>query len=191
MKILVLNGNPNNESFCNEISLKYVEGAKSSGHEVELVNLYDLKFDPVLHKGYSGPQELEPDLEKQQELIKWCEHLVVISPVWWVSSPALLKGYFDRVLLPGFGFKFNGPGKWERLLKGRSARVIYTQGAPCWYGKFFYNDAFWTAISKGTLGFCGFRPVKKTCFGMVAEAGDKKRKEWLEKIFETGKNEKP
>ncbi len=190
MKILVLNANPNDTSFCNELAVQYSEGAKAGGHETELVNLYDLNFDPILHKGYSQPQELEPDLVKQQELIKWCEHLVIVTPVWWINSPALLKGFFDRVLLPGYGFRFTGPGRWDKLLAGRSARVIYTQGAPCWYAALFYGDSFWKTISKGTLGFCGFHPIKRTCFGMVADVSEEKRKQWLDKVYSIGKNER-
>lgn len=190
MKILVINGNPNDKSLCNEMAFQYAEGAKSAGHEAELINLYELEFDLILHNGYSVPQELEYDLKKVQELIKWCEHLVIVMPVWWLSTPALLKGFFDRVLLPGFAFKFNGAGRWEKLLSGRTARVIYTQSAPCLYTKLFYGDAFWKAISKGTLGFCGFHPVKRTCFGMVADAKSEKRQKWLDKVYALGKSGK-
>lgn len=187
MKILILNGNPNNTSFCNEIAKQYYKGAKSSTHEVELVNLYDLNFDPILHKGYSETQELEPDIKRQQELIKWCDHLVIVTAVWWLSTPALLKGYFDRVLLPGYAFKFTGPGQWQKLLKGRSAHVIYTQGAPCWFTSLIYGDPFWKTINAGTLGFCGFDPVRRTCFGQISDVKQEKRQQWLKQVYDLGK----
>ncbi len=186
-KILILNANPDENSLCNALAQKYLEGAKKSDYDIKIVNLRELSFDPILHHGYNQVQELENDLKDQQELIKWCEHLVIVTPLWWGSVPALLKGYFDRVLLPGFAFKFKPNGKgWDKLLKGRSATVIYTQGAPFWFSFLFTNDAFWTVLNKSVLDFCGFKPVLRFVAANVSNANEKKREAWLEKVFFLG-----
>ena len=123
MKITVIDGNPSEQSFTAGLVEKYIEGAKGSGHEVRRLNIRDLKFDPNLVEGYREIQELEPDLIKAQQDIQWCQHLVLAYPIWWGQMPALLKGFFDRALLPGFGFKYHKKGPWwDRLLAGRSAR---------------------------------------------------------------------
>src|SRR5262249_32318957 len=105
-----------------------------------------LQFDPILHKGYRAIQELEPDLKKVQEDITWCEHLVLVYPLWWSSVPGLLKGMIDRMWLPRFAFSFikTPSGKstmgWKKLLKGRTARVVVLLKSFAWLEHFMYGD---------------------------------------------------
>ncbi len=100
-KILVILCHPDSNGFCGSITQAYVEGAMDTGAEIRELKLGELTFDPVLWNGYNKIQELEPDLVKAQELIHWSNHLVFVYPNWWGSMPALLKGFFDRVFLPG------------------------------------------------------------------------------------------
>ncbi|MDH5389479.1 MAG: NAD(P)H-dependent oxidoreductase, partial [Gammaproteobacteria bacterium] len=114
-KILVILGHPDEESFCGALAKAYIEGAKDSGNEVHTINLGELKFDPVLWKGYSKIQELEPDLVNAQELMQWSNHIVFIYPNWWGTMPALMKGFFDRAFLPGFAFKYRDNSSfWDK-----------------------------------------------------------------------------
>lgn len=185
-KILILNGHPYDKSLCAALAQKYQEGAENGGFDIKLVNINELKFNPILEGGYTEPMALEPDLEEQQELIKWCDHLVIVTPNWWYGPPALLKGYFDRVLLPGFAFKYGTNGPPTASLKGRSARVIYTQCAPFILSLLFMKDSFWTTFKTGILGFCGFSPIKRTVFDSVAQADQKKIQKWLDKVYKLG-----
>ncbi|ENO94605.1 hypothetical protein C662_00210 [Thauera sp. 28] len=105
-RILVVLGHPDNDSFCRAIADSYIDGAKAAGNEVQLISVGDLAFDPVLHKGYTAIQELEPDLVAGQAAITWAQHIVFVYPIWWGAMPALLKGFIDRVFLPGFAFKY-------------------------------------------------------------------------------------
>ena len=71
------------------------------------------------------------DIEQAREDILWAEHLVVQYPTWWASTPALLKGFFDRTLVPGFAYRYRDTGRgWDKLLAGRSARLLVTMDAP-------------------------------------------------------------
>ena len=193
-KILILNGHPISDCFCDAVAEAYSKGAEEGKHDVQFVNIRDLEFDLVL-KDPREKESLEADIKKQQEMISWCDHLVVITPVWWMSCPALLKGYFDRVLLSGFAFKYQKDlfgfiPQWEKLLKGRSARVIYTQVGKQWTLRLFAGDSFWKTISTGTLWFCGFNPVKRTLLSQTpgqSEKAKNRREKFLKKVFELGK----
>jgi len=190
-KILVIDAHPDCHSFCYCLAEEYFLNAKSRNHDVKIIKVRDLKFDPILHCGYRVPQKLEKDLKEVQKLITWCEHLVIVTPVWWYGTPALFKGFIDRTLLPKYAFSFSSKGVPQKLLKGRSARVIYTQGSPKWLSRFFYKDSFWRSLKIGTLKFCGFSPVKRTYIGSVL-GDDKllKRQKFLKKVKKLGKKGK-
>jgi NAD(P)H dehydrogenase (quinone) len=161
-KILILLGHPDKETLCGSLADAYEGAAKVAGHEVRRKNVGDLQFDPMLHKGYKVIQELEPDLKQLQEDFKWAEHVVVIYPLWWSSMPALLKGLFDRMWLPAFAFRFiKGPdGKstmgWNKLLKGRTARVIVTLKNHPWLERFMFGD-YTAELVQAILRFSGFK----------------------------------
>ena len=104
-KILIINGHPDKDSFNYAISESYKAGAIVNGAEVKEIKIRELNFNPNLEFGYRKRTELEPDLVEAQEKIKWSEHLVWVYPVWWGSVPAMMKGFIDRVFLPGFAFK--------------------------------------------------------------------------------------
>lgn len=106
-KILIINGHPDPESFGNALSNAYFLGAQASGAEIKIINVRELNFSMNLEFGYRKRTELEPDLLDAQQKILWAEYLVWIYPVWWGSLPALLKGFINRVFLPGFAFQKN------------------------------------------------------------------------------------
>lgn len=186
-KILLILGHPNRETFCGGLAESYKKGALKAGAEVEEIFVSDLKFDPVLHLGYQAIQDLEPDLVRAQELIKWAEHIVWVYPTWWVTMPALLKGFIDRVLLPGFAFKYReNSSLWDKFLTGKSARLIITMDAPAWYNFLVYGNAGQKAMKRGTLGFCGIKPVRVTTIGSVKMLKPEQLKKWLEKAEKLG-----
>jgi putative NADPH-quinone reductase len=186
-KILVILGHPNKESFCGALAESYIQGTKSVGVEVKKLYLADLNFDPCLRNGYKVHQDLEPDLKMSQELIKWAEHLVFVYPIWWGTMPALLKGFIDRVFLPGFAFKYqeNSPW-WDKLLTGKSAHLIVTMDAPVWFFWFFYRSAAYTVMKKTILEFCGVKPVRVSSIGTVKNLDQNKLKQWLSRAFQWG-----
>lgn len=187
-KILIIQGNPNPQSLCNALANAYENGAKENGAQLQRLNLFELEFSPNLSYGYKQRTELEPDLLRAQELISWAEHIVFIYPVWWGNMPAILKGFFDRVFLPGFAFKYheNSPW-WDKLLTGRSARQIVTLGMPNWYYWLFYGAPSHRAMKQVTLNFSGIKPVKTTVFSPVRQSNEKQRENWLQKSYSLGK----
>jgi NAD(P)H dehydrogenase (quinone) len=188
-KVLIINGHPNSNSFCNALAEAYYKGSQASGHVVELLHVREMQFNISLSHGYSRAAELAPDVKAAQEKIKWANHIVIIHPVWWGSVPALLKGFFDNVLLPGFAFKYkeNSP-MWDKLLKGKTGHVIYTSDTPTWLYKYFFSAPSVNQVKNRTLQFCGISPVKVTAIAPIRKSTDAFREKWLNKIqHEAGK----
>lgn len=175
-------GNPDKDgTLSNEFADVYERVAKEAGHEVRRTNLGDMAFDPILHKGYKVIQNLEPDLKKAQEDMKWADHFVLVYPLWWAGMPALLKGMFDRMWIPRFAFHFweNGLG-WDRLLKGKTARVIILSKNWPVVERFLFGD-FKNEIGKALLGFAGYK-VRMTEIGHSEGMDDSRKSEWHERI---------
>lgn len=186
-KIYLLVGHPDAETMSGALASAYEEGARAAGHEVRRSNIGDLKFDPILHKGYKVIQPLEPDLLKAQEDIKWADHIVVIYPNWWGTMPALLKGFFDRAFIPGFSFKFHKVDfGWDGLLRGKSGRVIITMDTHPFHTWLLFGD-FTNELRRAILMFCGVRPVWLTTIGPLPRMSDAKKKSIIEKIRNFGR----
>lgn len=190
-KILVLLGHPDSVGFCADIADTYCAAAKEAGHTVDRLNLGEMKFDPILHKGYRAMQDLEPDLKRFQELIHASDHFVIIYPVWWVGMPALLKGLFDRAWLPGSAFRYikTPAGKrtmfWHRLFRGKTARTILTSGTAPWFVRFLPGNVN-AQLRWGILWFAGFS-VRSTWFGPSENIPPARKERWLQEVSELGR----
>jgi putative NADPH-quinone reductase len=166
----------------------YAEGAREGGHDVRRVALRDLRFDLVLRGGYHSTKPVEPDVVAQQRLIRWCERLVVATPNWWWSAPALLKGYIDWAFVSGFAARYRARCPFaEPLLRGWSARVPYTQNSPRLVGWLFRRDLFWRRIAGAMLRHCGFRPVRRKVLYGAKDASPARRTAFLASVKELGR----
>ncbi|MDK2979269.1 MAG: hypothetical protein PWP52_1983 [Bacteroidales bacterium] len=130
MKHLIIIAHPRKDSLNYHIKNKIQAYAKKVGDEVEIRDLYKIKFMPVLD--YEGLKYLKqgnvyPDILAEQSYISWADELTFIYPLWWDAFPAILKGYIDRVFTNGFAFKVTEKGI-EGLLKGKRVRLITSAG---------------------------------------------------------------
>ncbi|UIO43856.1 NAD(P)H-dependent oxidoreductase [Brevibacillus brevis] len=187
MNILVIIGHPDPESYCSALAHAYMEGAKGKTAQIRTIDLSQIAFDPNLKYGYRKRTELEDDLKEAQDLIRWADHLVIVYPTWWGTMPAILKGFFDRVLLSGFAYKYReGSSLWDKLLTGKTAHLIVTMDFPSWYNRLIYWQAGHLVMKRNILKFCGIKPVKVTEISGVNASSDEKRKKWLEKVKQLG-----
>lgn len=190
-KILLINGHPDSESFNFALSDAYKKGAEKSGAEIKEIKIRELNFNPNLEFGYRKRTELEPDLLDSQEKLKWADHIVWIYPVWWGSVPAIMKGFLDRVLLPGFAFqKREGSVWWDKYFTGKTSRIICTMDQPSWYYKLVYRSPSHNAMKKLTMQFIGVNSVKITSIGPVRLSTDEFREKWLNKVEQLGERNK-
>jgi len=188
-RITIINGHPNSESFNQAIADSYKMGALANGAEVKEINIHALDFDSNLQFGYKQVMPLETDLITAMEAIKWANHLVWIHPVWWGGLPAKMKGFIDRTFLPGTTFKYKKDSIWwDKLLKGKSARIITTMDQPGWYYSLFYGKPSINQLKKSTLQFCGVSPVKVTTIGPIRNTDATKKSIFLKKVTALGVN---
>ncbi|MUT65770.1 NAD(P)H-dependent oxidoreductase [Paenibacillus sp. NEAU-GSW1] len=187
MNTLIIVGHPDAESYCSALARAYAEGASSLSANVRLLELGKLDFNPNLEYGYRKRTELEPDLLQAQEWIRWADHLVIVYPTWWGTMPAMLKGFMDRVLLPGFAFKYReNSALWDKLLTGKTAHLIVTSDTPSWFNRLVYRQAGHSIMKRNILGFCGVKTKRVTEVGPVRGSSDRSRDKWLEKTKELG-----
>ena len=184
--ILVINGHPDPESYCAALSRAYTEGASSSA-QVRLLDLSRVGFDSNLRHGYRQRTPLEPELVEAQNMIRQADHIVLVYPLWWGSMPAILKGFFDRVLLPGFAFAYRKDSSlWDKLLKGKTAHLIVTSDTPSWYNWLVNRRAGQRIMKHNILGFCGIRTSRVTEIGPVKPSTAEQRADWLDKVKRLG-----
>jgi NAD(P)H dehydrogenase (quinone) len=195
MNILIIDCHNRENSFCSALAKAYMEGASSSNHQIQTLNLRNLELEKYLRYGHEKRYVPEGDVLKAQEIITWANHLVFVYPTWWAGLPALLRLFFEMVFSPGFAFKYNDRmGKkivgWDKLLKGKSARIISTMDAPPWYYKWIIGDPGGKIMRKGILGFSGVKPVKTTYFGSLKLSTAGQRDKWIKTVHSLGLNEK-
>ncbi len=188
--ILIILGHPRKDSLCGALATGYADAAKAAGADVRTLVLADLHFDPVLHNGYAQIQPLEPDLLAAQADVMWAQHLVFVYPNWWGTFPALLKGFFDRAFLPGFAFKYRADSPLcDKLLAGRSGRVLVTMDSPGWYYRWLVGAPGDKQIRNSILGFCGVKPVRIRHMGPVRTATDAQRARWIATARDLGRSD--
>ena len=190
-KILIINGHPDQESFNYGLSEAYIKGAKESNAIIKEIKIRELEFNPNLQFGYRKRTELEPDLIDAQEKLKWADHIVWVYPVWWGSVPAIMKGFLDRVLLPGYAFnKREGSVWWDKYFTGKTSHLICTMDQPTWYYKWVYGNPSHNAMKKLTMNFIGVKSVKITAIGPIRLSKDEFRQKWLSKVENLGRKNK-
>ncbi len=119
MRVLVLHAHPDPASATSTLFQRVCDTLADSGHDVDPVDLYDLDgrpFAPALtpdeRRAYHGPDPVvDPVVADQIERLRSARALVFCYPTWWFGPPAVLKGWFDRVLVPGVGFRFDERGR--------------------------------------------------------------------------------
>ncbi|PRX08124.1 UNVERIFIED_ORG: putative NADPH-quinone reductase [Martelella mediterranea] len=133
MRVLVLYSHPVETSYGAALHAQVVESLKKAGHDVDDCDLYTENFQPVLTRqeriGYHDYPENTAPVADYVERLRKAEALVIVSPVWNFGFPAMLKGYFDRVWLPGVSFALED-GKLSPTLRHiTKLAAVFTYGA--------------------------------------------------------------
>ena len=112
MNVLVVYSHPCPESFTAAVRDTILATLTSCGHMPDLLDLYGEGFDPVMdaqeRRGYhDAPHNIAP-IRTHAERLRWADALIFVYPTWWFGLPAMLKGWLERVFVPGFAFQMPG-----------------------------------------------------------------------------------
>jgi hypothetical protein len=128
------------------------------------------------------PQSGNMEVLKPDEMLGPGDRLLL----WLGDLPALLKGFFEQALRPGFAIGKAAPGRmWKKFLKGRSARIIVTMGMPAFFYRLYYRAHSVKSLKRNILDFCGVSPVRASLVGTVESEGA--RELWLAKVQAFGR----
>ncbi len=152
--MLIIYAHPNKDGHCGYMLKKAVESLEKSSTPYEILDLYEINYDPVLKPNelYSSQKrETSEQTLNFQEKIKSNDKLIFIYPTWWNCPPAILKGFIDRVFTSGFAFYYKD-GRPKPLLTGKKAVVLSSAGGPSFL---WINTGAVRFLTKSALKFCG------------------------------------
>lgn len=189
MKIMVVLGHPNQESFNHAIAMTAVKALQANNHEVMFHDLYAEGFDPVLTQEEFTAEEVSDVAAKAQcDQVAAADALVMIHPNWWGQPPAMVKGWVDRVLRYGVAYTFkleNGEEVPIGLLRARSALILNTCMTTEEMDRTHYGDPLERLWKTSVLGFCGVTEVHRRNFRMVQAVSREEREAMLEAVTAT------
>lgn len=160
MRLLIIFSHPSQDSYGAALCTRALDTLRAAGHDVRLRDLYAEGFDPVLSRAEWDRYLSDPDANisvhrDHIDDLHWCEGLIVIYPTWYYGAPAMLKGWLDRVWLPGVTFEIPKTASDRPTGKLQNIRTfvgITTSGSPWWWIKMIRDPgrSLWTR---------GLRPI--------------------------------
>ncbi len=157
MRILVIYAHPVESSYAAALHATVLETLRAH-HEVRDLDLYAEDFDPRLSRDerlqYHDVTRNSESVARYVEMLRWAEAVVFCFPVWSFGLPAILKGFFDRVLIPGVAFDIDGARVTPKLTHIAHVIAVCTYGRGRWTVRFSIGDLPRTQISRYFRWFC-------------------------------------
>jgi NAD(P)H dehydrogenase (quinone) len=158
MHVLIVYCHPCEKSLGGQILDQYVSGLEAAGRTYEVADLYREGFDPVFAAGdyvqFHGGT-LPDFILAEQRRVDRADAIVIVSPLWWLGFPAILKGWFDRVWSNGWAYEFENDPEGSLLRPRPFLMLLTTGGSARSFARYGYADALDRLIRTGVLGWCG------------------------------------
>ena len=197
MRVLVIFAHPLGDSYAATLRDTVVAALEAGGHTVDLCDLYQEDFDPTLSaqewRDYENTSENTRAVSRQVERLRQAEGIIFVFPSWWYGMPAILKGYFDRVWLPGVAFEFGPQAIRPLLMSIRMFGVVTTTGAPEWFTRIYMGNPSRKVLMRGLARLVDARRAERfwlALYGME-NATDAKRTEFIEQVRKRVSNIQP
>lgn len=193
MNTLIVFNHPYGGSFCGAILAAVERGLKTGGHKCRVINLDQDDFDPVMRSkdllafvgaGRAGEDALDAideQVREYKEHLEWAEHLVMIFPIWWMTTPAMTKGFIDKVIFPAIAYDMKD-GRLVSRLSLRKVTVITTMNTPADIYREVFGNPLEGSLIKGTFRQIGIENIEWTSLNEVKQVSREQREAWLEEI---------
>ena len=162
LRFLVVFSHPLADSLSASLKQAVIDGLNSAGHTADIVDLYADNFDPRLsaaeRSAFMQPGYVPPaDAKGYCERLTAADGIVFVFPQWWFGMPAILKGFVDRVFVPGIAFDPDPAGGRliPKLGNIRTFHVVTTTGSPWWITELYMRNPVRRQIARGIAAFCG------------------------------------
>jgi NAD(P)H dehydrogenase (quinone) len=139
---LVVIAHPDGDSLCMALAHAAIRGLERGGKQVDVIDLYGESFHPTMSSAeraaYESDQPLiVPDIARHIALMENCDAMILVYPTWNMGFPAILKGWVERVFLPGVAFKLDEDTNRVVGALGHIKRMvaITTYGSPRWVSR--------------------------------------------------------
>lgn len=189
--ILIIQGHPDNSRshLCHALADAYALGAREGGHAVESVDVAGLDI-PILRRAEDWVEGNTPDgVKAAQKAILKADHLVLIYPLWLGTMPALLKAFLEQAIRPRMlEGSTDSLHDLQRLLKGKSARIVVTMGMPAIAYRFWYRMHSVKSLQRNILGFVGVMPIFTSLIGLVDHISPARAQKLLFKMTQLGRS---
>ena len=183
-KIFLVFSHYNEDSFNAAIRDTLIKSLKDKGHEVDCVDLYKEKFNPV----FAGEKPDDVVLNHRDRIEK-SDVISIIAPIWNFRLPAIAEGWIDKVLAPPWAFTFKkligNYGYPIGNLKGKKAVIFCTYGSPQFAIRTFFLNMPTKRLKRGVFNLCGIRDIVYKRFFSVPFVSDEKRKKFLNEVIDT------
>jgi putative NADPH-quinone reductase len=163
MRALLVVAHPCDDSFCHALADAAERGLRAAAHDVDRVDLYAERVRAEMTLAERAAYHTdEPVVDDQVaahgRLLLSADVVVFVYPTWWGGLPAILKGWLERVMVPGVGFRFDDDSGKVRpgLQNVRRIVGVSTYGSPWWYVK-LVNDNGRRIITRAFRMSCGWR----------------------------------
>jgi NAD(P)H dehydrogenase (quinone) len=189
LNISVILAHPSPGSFNHAVAETAVSELRRNGHAVTVHDLYREGFDPILQGPETASEApLTTSLAAHCREMAAAEGIVIVHPNWWGQPPAILKGWVDRVMRPGVGYRFlegdSGDGVPVGLLKARAAIVFNTSNTPPTREQAAFGDPLELIWKNCIFNLCGVTDVHREVFAVVVTSTEEGRREWLARVRE-------
>ncbi|WP_017210218.1 flavodoxin family protein [Clostridium beijerinckii] len=132
MKIIAINGSPRKNKNTVTLLNKALEGAKSQGSEIELINLYDLKYRGCIScfackrkDGEHGKCAMKDDLTHVLEKLKTADAIIFGSPIYNMNITSGISALLERFVFSNVIYSIEVPTVYPRKIQ---SGFIYTMG---------------------------------------------------------------
>ena len=186
-KIFLVYSHYNDKSFNASIKDTFVKTVQDNGHQVDVVDLYKEKFDPI----FAGEK---PSLEvlDHRKRIEQSDVITLVAPIWNFRLPAIAEGWIDKVLAPPWAFTFKklvgNYGYPVGNLKGKKVIIFCTYGSPQFAIRTFFLNMPTKRLKRGVFNLCGITNIVYKRFFSVPFVTDEKRKKFLEEVKKTAQD---